>query len=287
MTQSRFYLARIAQAFGVQRRQRRMAEAAAEMHLLREAEQVLGLALWERVEAIEALGVEYWNLRKLHKEREDLRAQLEECEAILADAHHQRTTLLGTKSEAEQDMEKERAEIMAELERLARERDSVVQQAREIRRVYDGLKMKHEVLLRDGNDVELQKVKSRMEEIKGRFNELKTDRDNIANRIATGEADLTGLEKQLADERQKHRSEASETFQHIGQANRDISTLKSKLGIIDTQMRQLYSEIGRHISRHVQQDPACRAVAKGQMPLIDVMRALRESIALNHRLAGG
>src|SRR5690606_27932565 len=94
MTQSRFYLARIAQAFGVQRRQRRMAEAAAEMHLLREAEQVLGLALWERVEAIEALGVEYWNLRKLHKEREDLRAQLEECEAILADAHHQRTTLL-------------------------------------------------------------------------------------------------------------------------------------------------------------------------------------------------
>lgn len=286
MTQTRFFFARIAQAFGIQRRQRRMADAAAEMHLLREAEQVLGQALWERVEGIEALGVEYWNLRKLHKEREELEERLRECEALLADAHQQRATLLGTKSETEQEMERKRASVTAELEKLARERDSVVQQARDIRRVYDGLKMKHEVQLRDGNSEELQKVKSRMDEIKARFNELKVTRDEIARKITTLEATLTDLEKKLSEERQKHRSEASESFQQIGQANRDISTLKSKLGIIETQMRQLYSEIGRHISRHAHQDPSCKSVAKGQMPLIEVMRALRESIALNHRLAG-
>ncbi len=286
MTQSRYFLARIAQAFGVQRRQRRMAEAASEMHLLREAEQVLGRALWERVEEIEALGVEYWNIRKLQKERDELQAELDGCETILADAHQQRANLLGSINEPEQELEQKRAAIMAELEQLSRNRDSVVQQAREIRRIYDGLKMKHEVLRNDGNSGEVAKVKARMDELKQRFTDLKQERDDIADRIALGDARLDQLDSKLTAERQKHRSEASEAFHHIGQANRDISTLKSKLGVIDTQMRQLFSEIGRHISRHAWQDPACRAVARGQMPLIDVMRALRLSIALNHRLAG-
>jgi hypothetical protein len=41
-----------------------MVEAAEEMHLLKEAESHLGKALWENVEGIEALSIEYWNLRR-------------------------------------------------------------------------------------------------------------------------------------------------------------------------------------------------------------------------------
>jgi hypothetical protein len=68
MTSSRYLVARVAQAFGYVRRAQRMADAASEMHLLREAEAQLGAAIWEKVENIEALSVEYWNLRKLVKE---------------------------------------------------------------------------------------------------------------------------------------------------------------------------------------------------------------------------
>ena len=286
MTTTRYIIARFAQAFGVNRRQRRMAEAASEMHLLREAEQVLGQSVWERVEEVEELGVEYWNLRKLIKERDEIRAKLDDCEAILADAHEQRSTLLGLKSDSQQDLETTRGQLLAELEKLSRERDVVIGQAREIRRIYDGLKMKLEVLQREGTSDAIEKTKARMLELKVRFTELKQDRDRVAANIAEGDAKVDAIDAELAEERQKHRAEASVAFQQIGQANRDISALKAQLGLIDTQMRQLFSEIGRHVSRNAFVNEQCKSAAKGHIPMIDVMRALRKSVAMNHRLAG-
>jgi hypothetical protein len=51
-------------------------------------------------------------------------------------------------------------------------------------------------------------------------------------------------------------------------------------------MRQLYAEIGRFVSRNAWQHPGCQAATANHRGLVDVMRALRRSIALNHRLAG-
>ena len=286
MTTTRYIFARIAQAFGVNRRQRRMSEAASEMHLLREAEQVLGQSVWEQVEEVEELGVEYWNLRKLIKERDEIRSKLAECEEVLADAHEQRSSLLNAKSDSQVELEEKRGELLADLEKLAKDRDSVIQQAREIRRVYDGLKMKLEVLQREGTSDSIEKTRVRMNELKTRFTELKYDRDRIASSIAEGDSLVDIIDNQLSEERQKHRAEASVAFQQIGQANRDISALKAQQGLIDTQMRQLYSEIGRHVSRNAFINDQCRNAAKGHIPMIVVMRALRKSVAMNHRLAG-
>lgn len=286
MTTTRYIFARIAQAFGVNRRQRRMSEAASEMHLLREAEQVLGQSVWEQVEEVEELGVEYWNLRKLIKERDEIRGKLSECETILADAHEQRSSLLNAKSDSQIELEEKRGGLLADLEMLAKDRDQVIQQAREIRRVYDGLKMKLEVLQREGTSEAIEKTRVRMTELKTKFTQLKADRDRIAASIAEGDSLVDIIDNQLSEERQKHRAEASVAFQQIGQANRDISALKAQQGLIDTQMRQLYSEIGRHVSRNAFINEQCRNAAKGHIPMIDVMRALRKSVAMNHRLAG-
>lgn len=286
MTTTRYIFARIAQAFGVNRRQRRMSEAASEMHLLREAEQVLGQSVWERVEEVEELGVEYWNLRKLIKERDEIRGKLAECESILADAHEQRSNLLSAKSDSQVELEEQRSTMLADLEKLAKERDTVIQQAREIRRVYDGLKMKLEVLQREGTSEAIEKTRARMVELKGRFTDLKNERDRVAAAIAEGDSLVDAIDTKLAEERQKHRADASVAFQQIGQANRDMSALKAQQGLIDTQMRQLFSEIGRHVSRNAFVSEQCRNAAKGHIPMIDVMRALRKSVAMNHRLAG-
>ena len=86
MTTSRYLIARIGLAFGIQRRQRRMAEAASETHLLREAEQILGERIWENVEAVEELGIEYWNLRRLYAERERLRKEIDRLHGEIARA---------------------------------------------------------------------------------------------------------------------------------------------------------------------------------------------------------
>lgn len=291
MTSSRYMVARLAQAFGYFRKSQRMADAASEMHLLRESEAFLGAAIWEKVEPIEALSVEYWNLRKLIKERDDVRIRLDACQERLDLAHEERAQLLNSTPEVNQEVIDQRIALLTELEDLAHQRDQVVADAREVRRAYVGLKMKLEVLSSEASDgtpnkQEIAKVKERLLDLKGRFADLKDERIRIGKLIEEGDAKVDLVDEKLKEQRQERRVKASEAFHVIGEGNKEISGLRAESGLIDTRMRQLYAEIGRYVSRHTHQDPACAAAAASHRGLVDVMRALRRSIALNHRLAG-
>ena len=68
----------------------------------------LGAVIWEKVEGIEALSVEYWNLRKLIKERDDVRARLVACQERLDRAHEERANLLNAAPEMNQELLDER-----------------------------------------------------------------------------------------------------------------------------------------------------------------------------------
>lgn len=288
MTSTRYYAARFAQAFGYFRRAQRMADAASEMHLLREAEAFLGAAIWERVESIEALSVEYWNLRKLVKERDEVRTRLVECQERLDLAHEERSILLNNTPEDNMELLDERSELLAELEKLAVKRDQIVAEARDVRRAYVGLKMKLEVLSNEStvNPDESSKVKMRLIDLKRRFAELKDERIEVGHLIEQGDVKVDLVEEKIKAKRVERREKASETFHVIGEGNKEVSLLRAETGVLDTRMRQLYGEIGRYVSRNASHDPACAASAATHRGLVDVMRALRRSIALNHRLAG-
>jgi chromosome segregation ATPase len=287
MTSTRYYLARFAQAFGYFRKTHRMADAASEMHLLREAETQLGHAIWEKVEGIEALSVEYWNLRKFVKEKELTQQNLAECLARLDQAHEERANLLNSTPELHEELVDERTALLAELERLAQHRDEIVAEAREVRRSYDGLKMKLEVLARESADpAGIDEVKVKLAKLKHRFSDLKQQRIDIGNRIEKGDTEVDRVEERLDEKRVARRAHASEAFMVIGEGNKEVSVLRAEESLLDTQMRQLYAEIGRYVSRHVLIDPACATAAAKHRGLVDVMRALRRSVALNHRLAG-
>ena len=291
MTSSRYLVARFAQAFGYFRRNQRMAEAASEMHLLREAEAQLGAAIWEKVEGIDELSVEYWNLRKFIKEKEIVRQKLAECQARLDQAHEERANVLSNTPELHQELLDQRIELLTELEKLARRRDEIVADAREVRRSYDGLKMKLEVLTKessgsDSHKDQIEKVKSRLAEHKIKFSELKQQRGQIGSEVEAGDAKVDLVDEQLNEKKKDRRVHASEAFHMIGEGNKEISILRAESGVLDTQMRQLYAEIGRFVSRHAGQHPACAIAAASHQGLVDVMRAIRRSIALNHRLAG-
>ena len=291
MTSSRYFVALFAQAFGYFRRNQRMADAASEMHLLREAEAQLGFAIWEKVEDIEALSVEYWNLRKFIKEREIVRQKLADCQARLDKAHEDRVIALNHTPEIYQELIDQRILLLTHLEQLAQRRDEIVAEAREVRRSYEGLKMKLEVLTKEAtasesNQVNIDEVKSRLGELKLRFTDLKRQRVEIGAQIEAGDAKVDEVDDQLDEKKKDRRMQASQSFQVIGDGNKELSILRAESGVLDMQMRQLYAEIGRHISRHTQQDPSCAVAASSHQGLVDVMRALRRSIALNHRLAG-
>ncbi len=291
MTTTRYWITKLAQSFGYVRKNTRMSDAASEMHLLREAEAYLGLHIWENVEHIEPLSVEYWNLRKLVKERDLAREKLTSCEDGLRQAHEERAQLLTATPEVEQNLVDERNTMLAGLETLAKQRDTIVADAREVRRAYVGLKMKLEVLTKESagspsQTEELNKVKSKLLELKIRFDELKKDRIKVGEEIEQGDAKIDIIDERLRDSRQQRRGMASEAFQAIGEGNKEISTLRAETALIDTKMRHLYSEIGRYVSRNAKLDPACAKASEKYHGIVDVMRALRRSIALNHRLAG-
>jgi chromosome segregation ATPase len=286
MTSTRYYICFVAQAFGYRRKNIRMGDAAAEMHLLKEAESHLGKAVWEKVNNIEELSAEYWNLRKLNKERDRVANLLEICQAQLAKAHEERASLLGMSSEPFQDLLEKRQLVLGSLEELARDRDMIVAKARDIRRIYDGVKIKEEVLSKEGGHTpeDLAKISKRLSDLKEEFSALKAKRVEVAERIAAGDSKMDAIETEIEVRKKARREKASEAFQHIGDANQEMSTLRAELGVLDTQMRQLYSEIGRHVSRNPGSSE-CRKACKEHHGLVDVMAALRKSIALNHKLA--
>jgi len=290
MTPTRYLLSRIARAFGINRRTQRMGDAASEMHLLREAEAHLGENVWENTEKIEALGSEYWNLRKLSQERELIVKKLQGCQERLRIAHEERANLLNVTSEPETKLAEERTAILEKVGLLTGRRDEVIAAAKEIRRNYEGLKVKSEVLTGEAgsSDVavaELGKVQASLAELKAKFSALKEERMEIGAKIDADDARIDMIAGKINDLKKEQYDLASRAFQVIGDTNKEISGYRAELGVLETRMTQLHAEIGRYISRNAATDNACAEVARPQKALVEVMKALRLSINLNHKLA--
>jgi chromosome segregation ATPase len=287
MTSSRYYLARFAQAFGYQRKNQRMGDAASEMHLLREAEAELGLLIWRNVEPIEELSVEYWNLRKFFKEREEVQKNLAICQARLEKAHEERVVALSQTPETHQELVDQRADLLEKLEDQAKKRDEIVAEARDVRRSYEGMKMKFDVISKESaSSDEIAKINAQLVEIRDQFANLKQQRLDIGKAIEDSDAKLDAIEKELDEKKKNFRINASEAFQVIGDGNKEMAIYRAESSVLETQMRQLYGEIGRFVSRNAHHHPGCAKAAESHRGLVEIMRAIRRSIALNHRLAG-
>ena len=289
MTSGRYILARIAQSFGVMRRTKRTSDAAFETQLLREAEEALGSLVWQEAGEIEEISVEYWNLRKIEKEYRDLQEKVAKAEEILNKSHAERSELLNEVSENQQQLDQKRLDLTKELESFANRRDQIVAEAREVRRHYDGMKIKLAVLASEGSDdlaVQAEKTRVRMSSLRGSFQALRDKRIAIGREIEEGDRKLHAIEEQLAAHHQQRRQDASETFHVIGKANRDISNHRAQLGLIETRRQQLFAEIGRYVSRHALSNPALAKIYPNHTSMIDLMVALRRSIILNRKLGG-
>lgn len=217
--------------------------------------------------------------------------KIKKSETELETAHQERAQILQVAPESNQELLDQRAEKLKELEALANKRDQIVAQGRDVRRIYVGLKTKLEVLNQesshpDEHQDEIKAVQARLEELKNHFSELKEQRIKVGHEIEHGDKELDAIDEQLKNIKQERRLKASDSFQVIGEQNKQLSTLHSDAGALETQMRLLYAEIGRYISRYYQTDPQCAAASASHRPLTDVMRALRRSIALNLRLSG-
>lgn len=286
MTPTSYYFALIAKSFGYERRAKRLADASSEMALLREAEYQLGKLLWEKIEPLEELSVEYWNLRKYVKELHEKSDALELLNEKLAVSHDERAGILNEASPEQKDLEAKRSDFLLSLEKLANQRDQVIRRAKEIRRAHEGFLTKIEVLSRDGHkENEIDKVKSEIIALKDEFRSLKEQREQLAEQLEDGDRAVDEIDQQLNALRQVKRDRAAVVFQEMGIINRELSNIRSDIGNIEGQIRHLQAEVGRYISRYYKRNPECGKIASSERTMVEVMRMLRFSISMNHKLA--
>ncbi len=286
MTPSSYFTALVAKSFGLDRRNKRLTDASQEMSILREAEYYLGISVWEDIDQVSELSVEYWSLRKHTKEIESLRERQIVLNQELSELYLQRNDILKQTSDEERALEEEKDQMMERLLNLTEERDEIVRQARDLRRAHEAILTKIEVL-KDvpSSDDSISASREKEEELKSQFRELRKKRQDIANAIVSGDAEFDQHEAKLQKIKDAKKQQAAEIFHRISELNRELSSIRSSSGAIEVQIRQLLSEVGRYISRFDIKDPACAKVARKEKTMVAVMRMLRQSISMNHKLA--
>lgn len=286
MNSSRYMIARLLLSFGLHRKTKRLTEAADEMHLLRMAEEILGEEVWDQAEEIEAISVEYWTLRKLMIEKIKLEEAAAKAGIILDTSHEERNAVLNQTNQACLALERKRDQLIKNSEMLTAERDKIIAKAQQIRRKFDASRTKVQVLSGEVDTAEIIKAeRSKLAGYKVDFAALKAKRDEIGEKIQQIDEKITRIEAAIAEDRKKLRIEASNAYQSIGKANRDVSKLTAEIGLLELQMKDHYCEIGRYVSNHAGTEPICTEICKDHSHLVAQMQSLRSSIALNHKLA--
>jgi len=292
MNSSRYLLARTALFFGLHRKNKRRSEAADEMHLLRQAEEILGEDVWEQTQDVEEISVEYWNLRKYHMDMAKLEQEINAANDILDTSHEERNTILNTTNDICQELESARDDLIKKSEQMIAKRDEIVSRAQQIKRRFDASRTKVAVLSNEDtmkydsdSKTSIKEERGKLASYKKDFSRLKEERLEIGVSIDQIDQQITRIEDELAGDRKRLRDEAAVAYQSIGKANRDKSKLRAEVGIIENEMKQYYSEIGRYVSNHIGTDPICAEIGKDYSHLIAQMQSLRSSIALNHKLA--
>lgn len=286
MTPSKYLFLSIASRLGYSRKRMRLSHVTSESHLLKEAETYLGEAVWRETENIKALSVEYWNLKKLVKDQNALAKEIDQFREKINETYEVRTESWKTVNESIQDLADKRKKLLDDLYILTRKRDYVVVKARKIRSHYHGLKIKQEVLRKEGDQIpEIVSTYSRMSVIRADFDKLREERAKIGENIAVVNAKIKEIDRLVSERKKVGQSKVAENWESVGDASQQISVRRTQLNSIQLQIRQLYAEIGRYIILNLPKDPECKKAGKEQRGLIGVMVALRKSIQYNIKLA--
>ena len=285
MTPSKYLFLRIASRFGYSRKPIRLSHMALESNLLREAEILIGEAIWQKTENIEALSMEYWNLRKCMEDLDRLSKEIDHFQEKLDQIHEQRTEVWEGTNKSIQDLIAQRNQLLSQIDILSRTRDRINSRARAMRRNYRRLRIKKNFLGKEGAKLEeIDKTSVLLIEIRNEFNLLKQERQNNVQEIAAANTRIKEIETSVSELKTSSRSKISESSQSIGDANQQISSRRAKLNSLETQIRMLYADIGSYISLNLDKNPECKNAGKEFRGMIDVMAALRKSIKYNFKL---
>ncbi len=291
MTRTRYGIAVVLQSFGLFRKMKRMTDAAAELHLMQEGEEILGALCWEHIEQIEDLSMEYWNIRKISGERLELAEKIKEAEIKLHAAQEERAARMDQNKESGQEMFNQREDLFDEIEDFNTRREEIMEEAMAVKRRHEALKVKIGVLKEEGktDDPSYSDTAREVTELRTHFSTLKEKLATVDQQIDEKQKALTEIQTAIDEKHQHNKSDVSNVYALISRANRDISSHRAKLGLLAEEQGKLCRQVGRHLNIH-HRDKKCKNACKNHRDLLEQVKFLRRSIQWNKNLiakAGG
>ena len=288
MTHRQFIIARFFKKFGFEKKNKRLTDAATELQLLREAEDILGKHVWERTEGIDQFKLPYWELRKLIDEKQELIDKIQSIEGKIETIKQNKfEAFTSTSSSNGVDLETMLQQQTDQVQILSEESEDIARVGKNIRTLYDGLILKMQSL-EDSNakQEEIDTERKNIEKLKAKFSSLKQKKTLCDSKLKQETRKLEEVSQSIKMKRNSYKDEASGSFEIMGKANKAISAYRLKMGLIDSKISRHHGNIGKAISKEYFVDAACKNAVSGQSSLCKVMKALRQSIEYNYTLVG-
>lgn len=288
MTPTGYLFAKVLNALGLARIEKRRTAAAFETHLLADSEQIIGEFVWESLESIEEVSTEYWKLRKLRIKQNELETKAEKLAQILDNAQEQRTQALEQVSEGSHGMVSERSKITESIKRLNQKKEDLLREGRAIKRTHSGLKTKLEVLLEESGEESKSVVESTRNQLKEKrikFEKIREQASALDSNLSEQQLKLTELNKKIQEANSGVRKNAEEQFSVIGKTNKELTNIRGEQGLIKSKQLELYCSVGKFVLSNGK-DPEIKKATKQQKQLLSLIEEVRKSSLRHHKLLG-
>lgn len=288
MTKGKFRIANLLKKFGIQKKQKRLNDAAVEIQLLRQAEDILGRSVWRNLESIDKYKVNYWNLKKMHHKKVEIVEKIDEIELQIQQLKKKKEYQFEqTNNDGDHDLQLMHSKQHDRVTQLKEEQAGITKIAGNIRRLHDGTVLKLQTLKEeDAAENLLENEEKNLIKLKEKFTDLKEKKIECDQKLANQLAVLKKIETSINAKKSNYRSEATENYEVIGKANKALSTFRSQLGLLEGKLIEHYAEIGNQISKEHFTNEQCREATREKTGLCKIIRALRISIDYNYELSG-
>ncbi len=287
MTKRQFIFAKFLKKFGFLNKQKRLNDAATELQLLREAEDILGRSVWQNTEQLDLYKVNYWNIKNLLKQRAEISDKIQEVkDKVESIKQNKKTRFEGKSNVGDLNLEDMLAKQTVRVKEIETQQHDISRVANNIRRLYDGTILKLQTLIDNHADAEEINVEElNIARLKEKFSNLKESKITCDGELSKQRAILKKISDSIYSNRTSYKDDATNNYEIMGKANKAISHYRSQLGLLDGKIMEHYDEIGKNISKDYFIDSECREAACTKEPLIKLMKALRQSIQFNYELA--
>lgn len=284
MTPAKYYLYSILKAFGANITKKCLTEATHEMHLFKDAQELIGHYNYEYIEGIDDLKTEYWEIQNIMKKMGELDEKEYEIEDELINALEEKDEAGEKLVDEREAIEEEINDLIIEREKYIDRRAGIFHEGKRTRKVYDGLKAKIEFFEKEDETPEKKETLEQLEECVAKLQVLKAERDAVVQDIEKIESEIDALEDKLNSYNKEVDDDTLSTSSQVGEKNKELTKIRSERSALQAQLDKNTRYVGRYLFTN-RKERAVKKCIKTHREIVRQAVALRKSLILNHKLA--